>query len=373
MKKTTYLYLSMMFLITSCVGVTQQPTDVTNKTSSSNISSNETKTSTSVSISPDAPELKPQEIKNKLVGNYQMPNVVYSVSTNSDASIIAAGDRQGNVKVWKNKEEYLTLKLSPENDSSNHFVPVAVSNNGKYLAVQNPDLFSIDIYSLETKEVLFKLSQYSSELQALKFNKDDSLLISASRKSVKIWDMKSKQEAKTISISGLDVNRLDITDSNKFIETYTGAYTSIYDSDKGIRLGFKGVYDLFSTSYLEEGSLLVYSPNESLLGTNISGKIRIINPLTLSLISEMPMPKDTNIPYSDGRILKFSPDNKILVQDYQPSNGNANRIDLYDVNQKSFLLSISQDNQIMSLEFSQNSKNIVTGSASGEIRVVNIK
>jgi WD40 repeat protein len=118
----------------------------------------------------------------------------------------------GTVKLWDTStwREVRSLPMTGMTGATQHASSIAFSNNGKLIAATDIGLDQKQttymyiralVWNAQTGEKLFTLEGHKWDIDGLIFTRDDRFLLTGSvDTTIKFWDMKNGQEARTISM-----------------------------------------------------------------------------------------------------------------------------------------------------------------------------
>jgi len=127
---------------------------------------------------------------------------------------LLASQADAAVKLWdtSNWHEMQSLPMTDQNGVSPRASEIAFSHDGKLIAVtdtgidpkQNTYAFvRAIVWNAQTGEKLFTIGDHKFDIDGLVFSRDDRYLLTGSvDQTIKFWDMKTGQLARTISLAG---------------------------------------------------------------------------------------------------------------------------------------------------------------------------
>jgi|GEM_PF-992257 len=144
----------------------------------------------------------------------QNQNPVYAISFSPNDYILASGGASDNVEFWdindKRRLDILKAKeISPINS-------ITFNSDGSMLAVggdgESVDGKHVEIWNIETKKLIHFLAGHSDPVNSVAFHPDSQILASGSQDgSVKLWDVSSGKEIRTLSEQNNPYSRTKIT------------------------------------------------------------------------------------------------------------------------------------------------------------------
>ena len=135
----------------------------------------------------------------------------YKLLFSPDYRLLASFGVDSVVKLWDTStwREVRSLSMSRTAGVSNRSSSIAFSNNGKLIAASDVGLDSKQntyvyvrglVWDVETGEKLFTLEGHKFDIDGLVFTRDDRFLLTGSvDTTIKFWDMKTGQEARTLT------------------------------------------------------------------------------------------------------------------------------------------------------------------------------
>jgi WD40 repeat protein len=244
---------------------------------------------------------------------------INTIQYNHDASLLAAGTREGTVLVWEPATDRLVYSFSRHTDE---VTSLSFSFDGRYLAAGSLDNTTI-MWDLSTGEPVNEFRGHSNGVKSIQFSPDTTRIVTAGGwvdLSVRFWDI----------VSGENTNNL-VAFTKGDIKLAAQPEVNLLASgggDRVIRVWNFETRELVAT--LEGHSRLIssiaFSPDGSLLATAEEGVIYIWVARTWALLGSLQTQSVNNI--------AFSRDNRLLI-------AAGETIEFWDIDSRSLVYSIS--------------------------------
>ncbi|NEQ68332.1 MAG: hypothetical protein F6J86_28865 [Symploca sp. SIO1B1] len=289
-------------------------------------------------------------------------NSILSVSFSPDGSILASQSSDDTIKLWK-------METSNKDYYEGVFV-VSFSPDGKTFAVGGWDN-TIELWDAETGQRLRRLQRQETEpkfrnnliykdllINSVSFSPDGNILATGSSdKTIKLWDIETGQEIRTLRGHNQEVNSVSFNPDGNVLATGSGDKTiKLWDVEMGQEIrtlqgqGFGFVYSVS------------FSPDGNILATGSSDKtIKLWDVETGQEIRTLGQGWVNNV--------SFSPNGNILA-----ASGNDNTIKLWDVEMGQEIRTLQGHNEsVNSISFSPDGNILATGSRDQTIKLWDVE
>jgi WD40 repeat protein len=292
-----------------------------------------------------------------LLAIHAHPDSISCVKFNLDGSKIAsAAGWDGQIKVWDSKTGIHLASF--HGDKEQDAEAIAFSPDDKYIVFGLGNL--IKIFEIETGSELKTLSGHEAWLTSLAFTRDGKRIISSSWDgTVRLWDISRDHEATRLTVAQHPLYSISMTFSPdcKRIATNTDGMVKIWDTVSCVEL--MTLHRPVAQPH-RKGNI-TFSADGRLIGTTIpGGMIKIWDADTNTEVMKLQVPEQQVLD------LAFSPDNKRLV------TAGMIPIGLHEAKGVIKIWNISDGKEIMALPleeplipysvtFSPDGKNLVSG------------
>jgi WD40 repeat protein len=139
---------------------------------------------------------------------------VVAVAISPDRRWLASGSQDSTVKIWDLSNGLLLRTLYGHSGKVN---AVAISPDGQWIASAAED-FQVRLWEIATGNQAFSLAGHQNSPTAVAFSRDGRTLVSAAIDSVRIWDVATGREVRTIPMKAEDQSgRVTISPDGRFI------------------------------------------------------------------------------------------------------------------------------------------------------------
>lgn len=242
---------------------------------------------------------------------------VHAMAFSPDAKILAAGTKEGIIRLWHRHDGQLERMLSTDGES---VWALAYSPDGQKLAVASSD-HKIRLWDVQTGQRVHLLSGHGHAVRAIDFSPDGQWLVSASEdRTIRLWDVSGPPD--------------------------TGRQLYVLDEDIGYSFG------------------VAYSPNRQIIAaSSLDHSIRLWDAATGEC-------KQTLVGHTDAiESIAFSHDGHLLV-----SGGCDRKVHLWDL-QRGQLRHVlnGHTDWVKSVDFHGNGSMFASGSSDNSVRIWDVE
>jgi WD40 repeat protein len=285
-------------------------------------------------------------------------DAIRSISVSSDGKILASGSDDKTIKLWdvSKRKEIKTLTAHQKTVNSVSFSP-----DGKILASGSEDgtikLWNVDT-GKETPTIFKSKDKEAGSVQSVSFSPDGKILAYGQGSSIKLWDVATKKEIRTLqdSLTGFAVWSVKFSPDGKTLASG--------DLDSQVKFWDVAKGEIISTLVGHNGGVVSveFSPDGTTLATGSVDKTIIL----------WGGPRVNNPDFSEHiglfNSLSYSPDGKILA--YGIEDGKIKLLDVATGNDIDILT--GHTGGIYSISFSPDGKIMASGSSDKTIKIWDI-
>jgi len=274
---------------------------------------------------------------------------VNSVALSPDGKHIVSGGEDNTIKVWDTKTgaEVMTISITAGNEES----CVAISPDGKRI-VSGDDSGQVNVWDVASGKEVMTLKGHERFVSSVAFSQDGKLIASGSYDdTVKVWDAETGKQVMTLPGHESGVTCVAFSpDGKRIVSGDNWGKIRVWDAVTGNKMLTLEEYWVSSVSFSPDGKLMVVG------GGN---EIQIWDATTTT--------KVTTLRGHDGSTLSvaFSPDGKNVV-----SGSMDNMIKVWDTATGEELMTLrGHEYSVSSVTFTPDGKKIISGSYDGTIKV----
>ncbi|BAZ08295.1 WD-40 repeat protein [Calothrix sp. NIES-4071] len=302
---------------------------------------------TDISISRDGIIVSSSDDKTVRLWNLAKPNTknhtIYSVAFNPDAKTFATAGWDGAVNILDNNQKLDSTFKAHQNIIS----AIAYNPNTKILATASADK-SVKLWNIKTKQLIQTLSGHSDRVTSVAFTPDNNIIATAGAdKTVKLWRVKDGKLLNTLTGHSDEVTSVAISTNGLIASGSNDNKIKIWRQDGNLIKTLPGHGSAVSS--------LAFTPDGQILASASWDN-------TIKLWHSNGEFITTLTGHNDGvTSLSFTRDNQILA-----SGSADNTIKLWNLGDNTLIKTLSGYlSQINSISFSPNNKALITGGDTG--------